>query len=184
MSRRSRQLLLGLASAFAIGSSAAALPEQVTQLIPDWALQGKGEMRWFGLSLYEARLWVPSAASSSTRASPPDGHFALELQYARDITSQRLVEASIDQMKRFGAIDEQRLGKWKLALERVFPNVKSGDVIVGVLKPNQGAEFYHQSRLSGRIDDLDFARTFFAIWLDERTSEPELRKRLLGLPTK
>ena len=87
-------------------------------------------------------------------------------------------------MKRFGAIDEQRLGKWKVALERVFPNVKTGDVIVGVLKPNQGAEFYHQSRLSGRIDDIDFARTFFAIWLDERTSEPELRKRLLGLPAK
>jgi len=141
-------------------------------------------MRWFGFQLYEARLWVPGAASPGVRPSPPEGHFALELQYARDITSQRLVEASIDQMKRFGAIDEKRLSKWKAALEQVFPNVKTGDVIVGVLKPNQGAEFYHQNRLSGRIDDVDFARTFFAIWLDERTSEPELRKRLLGLPAK
>ncbi|MBK9520985.1 MAG: chalcone isomerase family protein [Rhodocyclaceae bacterium] len=184
MKRWSRKLLIVLASALVLGSSAAALPEPITQQTPDWALQGKGEMRWFGFQLYEARLWVPSAASLGARPGPPDGHFALELQYARDITSQRLVDASIDQMKRFGAIDEQRLGKWKVALERVFPNVKTGDVIVGVLKPNQGAEFYHQSRLSGRIDDIDFARTFFAIWLDERTSEPELRKRLLGLPAK
>ena len=71
-----------------------------------------------------------------------------------------------------------------MGISRLSCNVKTGDVIVGVLKPNQGAEFYHQSRLSGRIDDIDFARTFFAIWLDERTSEPELRKRLLGLPAK
>jgi hypothetical protein len=184
MNRCARQFLLGLASVLFVGSSAAALPEPVTQLTPDWSLQGKGEMRWFGFSLYEARLWVPSVTSSSTRTSGLDGPFALELQYTRDIPSQRLVEASIDQMKRFGAIDEQRLEKWKAALERVFPNVKTGEVIVGVLKPNQGAEFYHQNRLSGKIDDVDFARTFFAIWLDERTSEPELRKRLLGLPTK
>ena len=118
------------------------------------------------------------------RSGAPDGAFALELQYARDIPSQRLVEASIDQMKRFGAIEEQRLIRWKSALERVFPNVKTGDVIVGVHKPNQGAEFYHQNRLSGRVDDVEFARTFFAIWLDERTSEPDLRKHLLGLPAK
>ena len=54
MKRWSRKLLIGLASALVLGSSAAALPEPVTQQTPDWALQGKGEMRWFGFQLYEA----------------------------------------------------------------------------------------------------------------------------------
>jgi hypothetical protein len=33
----------------------------------------------------------------------------------------------------------------------------------------------------GNIDDAEFARAFFAIWLDPKTSEPSLRKQLLGL---
>jgi hypothetical protein len=47
--------------------------------------------------------------------------------------------------------------------------------------PTRGAEFYHQGKLTGRIDDVEFAGAFFAIWLDERTREPALRARLLGL---
>jgi hypothetical protein len=34
--------------------------------------------------------------------------------------------------------------------------------------------------LLGTIDDPVFARAFFAIWLDPRTREPQLRNRLLG----
>jgi hypothetical protein len=46
--------------------------------------------------------------------------------------------------------------------------------------PGKGATFYHQGRITGSIDDAEFAETFFAIWLDPRTREPSLRKALLG----
>jgi hypothetical protein len=33
------------------------------------------------------------------------------------------------------------------------------------------------------VKDVNFARLFFGIWLDERTSEPKMRAQLLqGLP--
>jgi hypothetical protein len=148
----------------------------VAELPPDWRIQGQGEMRWFGFRLYEASLWAPDGRWQ------PDGPFALKLRYARDIPSPRLVEASIEEMQRLGGADKARLARWKAELERVFPDVKEGDVIIGMSLPARGATFYHQDRLTGRIDDVEFARAFFAIWLDERTREPALRTRLLGLP--
>jgi hypothetical protein len=42
--------------------------------------------------------------------------------------------------------------------------------------------FFRNGTPIGDIDDREFARAFFAIWLDPRTSEPELRKQLLGEP--
>ena len=168
MKRALRHWLLGLALALAAGASAAVLP-------PDWRLLGQGEMRWFGFRLYAASLWAPDGRWQ------PEQPYALELRYARDIPARRLVEASIEEMQRLGAADPERLARWKVELERVFPDVRSGDVIVGLHQPGSGAEFYHQGRLTGRVDDAGFARSFFAIWLDPRTREPGLRASLLGL---
>lgn len=168
--RRARRWATVLGLSLATGLVAAA----GEVLPPDWRVQGQGEMRWFGLRLYQASLWAPHGR---WRADLP---YALELRYARDIASGRLVQASIEEMQRLGSADDARLGRWKLDLERVFPDVRAGDVIHGVHLPKRGAEFYHQGRLTGRIDDVEFGRAFFAIWLDPRTREPALRASLLG----
>ena len=165
---RYMRLTIALGLALLCGAAAAALPA-------DWRLHGQGEMRWFGLRLYQASLWTPGG---QWQAQQP---YALELRYARDIPSSRLVQASIEEMQRLGTAGNDRLASWKAALGRVFPDVRSGEVIVGMHLPNRGAEFYHQGKLTGRIDDVEFASAFFAIWLDERTREPALRARLLGL---
>lgn len=167
MRLRLRRLLATLALGLATAAAGAPLPA-------DWSVQGRGEMRWFGLHIYDASLWAPGG---KWRGNAP---YALELRYARDIEGRRLVETSIDEMRRLGSLDEARHAAWRAALERVFPDVRSGDTILGLHRPAQGAEFYHQGRLTGRLDDPELAQAFFAIWLDPRTREPGLRARLLG----
>ena len=44
------------------------------------------------------------------------------------------------------------------------------------------ARFVFNGRPLGEIADADFARRFFGIWLDPRTSAPELRAALLRRP--
>jgi hypothetical protein len=66
-------------------------------------------------------------------------------------------------------------------MEQIFPDVRAGDTLIGVYRPGAGAQFYHQERLVGQIDDPEFARAFFSIWLDPRTREPRLRERLIGV---
>jgi hypothetical protein len=151
-----------------------------------WRAQGEGEMRWFGLSIYSARLWTPAGEPLPGLASVATGQpslnhaFALELTYSRDIPGSSLVDTSIDELKRLGARDADTLRRWRDALAVVFPDVRVGEKIVGIREPAGGAAFYHQERLTGRLADPDLASAFFGIWLDPRTREPKLRARLLG----
>lgn len=159
------------------------LAAQVSAAVPEgWRLQGAGEMRWFGFKLYDARFWLPPDVTGAA-AAPLERPFALELRYAREIPSQKLVEASIDEMQRLAAPGDaspERLAAWREALAVVFPDVRPGDTIVGLHRPDGSAEFFHQGRLTGRLADAGLVRRFFAIWLDPRTREPGLRARLLG----
>jgi hypothetical protein len=138
---------------------------------PAWQEWGSGEMRWFGLALYDATLYV---AGQDVERSP----LALHLRYRRDIPRQRLVQASIDEMRRLGA-DPAQLKRWEAELSRVFPDVVSGDSITGIRLPGQGVRFFHQDSVCGEIVDPDFGRWFFAIWLDPKSHSPALREQLL-----
>lgn len=149
--------------------------------LPDaerWQVQGSGEMRWFGFAIYDAKLW------RSGEQWQGDAPYALELTYRRDISAAQLVKTSIDEIVRLGERDEQRLSRWRTALEKVFPSVREGDTIIGVYDPGRGARFYYNGKPSGRIDDAELAAAFFAIWLDPRTRAPELRQRLLAVGDK
>ena len=139
-----------------------------------WQEWGSGEMRWFGLALYDATLYV--AGDEVERAL-----LALQLRYRRDIARARLVQASIAEMRRLGAGPAQ-LQRWEGELARVFPDVASGDSIIGIRLPGQGVRFFHQDSMRGEIADPDFGRWFFAIWLDPRCHSPALREKLLQRP--
>ncbi len=195
-----RRRLLGLGGALALrGPSAAAavLPASAAALAPRGAAAatvhhllaklpsavvaqagelhrlGAGTMRWFGLHVYDAALWVRESAWD------PADTFALDIVYARDIAGKALAESSITEMKRVGFTDEAQHARWLPAMVRMFPDVGRGDRLVG-LNLKSGAMFFNQDRVLGIVDDPVFARAFFAIWLDPRTRESALRNRLLG----
>ncbi len=157
-----------------IGAEALALPEHVAKEFPALRFAGEGRLRWFGLHIYDASLWISGARWSGEQ------EFALDIRYARDIKARKLVQTSADEMRRLGFGDERRLGRWKDEMTRVLPDVRRGEHLTGVNRPGAGAEFYHQGRAVGMIADPEFARAFFAIWLDARTRDPELRQSLIG----
>lgn len=149
-------------------------------VLPDegvrWEVLGDAEMRWLGMRIYDAALWVPQDAGWS-----PDAAFALEIRYGRAIKSRRLVDVSLEEMQRLRVADEARIAAWRGPLEMAFPDVERDDAIVGLRMPDGRVRFFHQGRLTVEIEDPAFAEAFFAIWLDERTREPAMRQRLLGL---
>ena len=138
---------------------------------------GEGEYRWFGLRIYYAQLWA------SQRPVTPDMPLALRVTYTREISNQRLVDTSIEEIRRINGqnVPKETLERWRVALARVLPDIRTGDSLTGVYLPAQGARFYANDRLTGEIDDLALARAFFAIWLDPATRAPALRRHLLGL---
>lgn len=168
-----RLVLLALFFA-ATAQALPALPPTESSGLRRW---GSGEMRWFGLALYRATLWVADESPESLNSST----IALQLDYLRDIPRERLVQTSLDEMRRLGA-DEAQLGRWESELRRVFPDVKAGESIVGVHYPGRGAGFFHQGQATGEVNDSEFARRFFAIWLAPESRSPGLRTALLKRP--
>lgn len=133
---------------------------------------GSAPFRRFGFLVYEATLWA-----GDNPANPP---LALRLDYKRTIAGRAIAEASVKEMQTF-VDDPARLARWGEQMQRIFPDVQNGDHILGVWQPD-GALFYQGERLIGALRDADFARAFFSIWLDSRTSAPALREALLRPP--
>ncbi len=171
-----RAWALVLAFAFAAAASPPPLPAAVTAQLPALKPLGDARFRVLAWHVYDATLWVAADAYA------PDAALALDIRYAMDIRGADLSTRSIEEMRKLGHRDPARLARWEDAMRRVFPDIRAGERLVGVHLPGREARFYNQQGLLGAVADAEFARAFFAIWLDERTSEPQLRRRLLGLP--
>lgn len=135
---------------------------------------GSGKFTWFGMTVYRATLLTADGSFSST------DRYALQIDYQFDFTRQQLARSSLEQIERlYGKqADGERLIQ---QLQAVFCDVRSGDHILGLHQPGEGAWFYNDEGLIGELDDPRLAQAFFDIWLAPGTSEPELRRQLLGL---
>jgi hypothetical protein len=151
-----------------------ALPGLVKSMLPDARAVGHGTLRWLGFHVYDATLWTDGAAWSERVP------FALDIRYARSVPGHKLAETSVDEMRRLNVGSEEQLQRWGHAMNLIFPDVAPGDRLIGFNLPERGVAFYSAKRLLGYVNDVNFARAFFAIWLDARTSKPELRDALLG----
>lgn len=145
--------------------------------VPDAQMIGKGDLRWFGLAIYSARLWGQARPTSFEQP------FALELIYRRNIKRDALVQASLDEMRRTlgSRLDEKKLSQWQQEMQQAFVDVAPGQQITGVYLPGLGCRFYVNGQLHHEVADLEFARAFFSIWLGPEPHSPQLREDLLGL---
>ena len=126
--------------------------------------------------VYEATLYAPEGIWRKDRP------FALSLHYLRDISGREIADRSVQGMRKQGYIDEITLAAWYSQMRSIFPDVQNGTVLSGIFIPGRDTFFYEGDRLIGIIKGDLFAQWFFGIWLSENTSEPQLRKKLLGLP--
>ena len=151
---------------------------EVTGLLPDARLHGSATLRFFGLDIYQASLWVPAGFDAARWSQQT---FALQLTYLRDLQGRAIAQRSVAEMRRQDTLDDALAGQWEARMAALFPDVRRGDRITGVYLPGRGARFVHNGRELGEVADPLFARMFFGIWLAPQTSEPALRTALLGL---
>jgi hypothetical protein len=156
---------------------AAAAPVELAGELPGARLQGSGRLRFVGLRVYDIRLWTTERPADRSDWSVP---LALEIEYARAVDGKLIAERSLDEMRRQAALTPAQAERWLAEMTRLFPDVREGDRLTGVKQPDRGARFFHNGRFTGEVDDPQFARRFFGIWLAPQTSQPQLREQLLG----
>jgi hypothetical protein len=149
------------------------------QILPGSRPSEAQRLKIWGFEIYDARLWTRPEFSVQQYSTQS---FGLELTYLRKFEGKDIAKRSIEEMKRVGKVNAEQEALWLKAMTDIFPTVGKGDKLLGVYKPNEGAEFWlHQKRL-GLIPDPQFAKLFFGIWLHEATSAPEIRQAWMNKP--
>ena len=131
------------------GRHGAALPLVVQQSTPGLALRGEGQLRWFGLLAYRARLWSPGGRATSALNGP----LALEIQYARHFRGEQLAARSVDEMRHTGAGSDDQRRTWGEAMANTFRDVDAGDCILGVTLASGATQFFRNGAPLGANAD-------------------------------
>jgi hypothetical protein len=190
-----RQFAIGL-GALALAAMAASLPAparaedvedipsapppHITAELGSAHLYGAGLFRYFGFHIYDAFLWVGPAGFSPD--NPYAEPFALDIRYARKFKGSAINQTTIDEWERLDIANDQTRHAWIEKLDGVMPDVVPDQHLTGIFSPTDGWKLYSDGKLVGAIQDVAFAKAFFAIWLDPRTKAPALRQHMLNLP--
>jgi hypothetical protein len=161
-------------------ASTASAPAPVAQAITGAREQGHGRLVVLGFSIYDAKLWT---AESFAPAQYERELFALELRYLRNFKGEAIAERSLKEMRNVGQVSDERAAQWLAEMKRTFPDVKKGDQLIGIHRPDGSAGFVLNGKPIGEVRDPEFTRLFFGIWLSTRTSAPKLRSALIGAAT-
>ncbi|NDV90253.1 hypothetical protein GTH32_03470 [Alteromonas sp. 345S023] len=160
-------------SLFAQQSSTQSLSYVIDE-VPNAKVVGKGMFTYYFWDVYEATLFAPNG---KWQATPP---FALQLRYQRALKGRKIAQRSVDEIRKQGIEDPERLAVWMEKMSKIFPDVDDGDTLTGIATKEKISVFYFNGEQVGKIDDTAFTTHFFNIWLGENTSEPDFRKTLLN----
>ena len=160
-------MLLSTTSVFAQG--------YIEKLIPEAKMVGQGRFSALVWNIYDAALYT---SDGQWKKEEP---FALSLTYLRYLNGKKIADRSIQEIRKQGFSDEIKLATWHAQMRQIFPDVSEGVVLTGIRTKEGVSIFYKNGQEIGRINDSEFSRHFFDIWLSEKTSAPDLRRKLLGI---
>lgn len=169
------KLALALLS-LALATPNAFANEVIKKSIADASVVGEGRLTVAFWDVYDATLYAPEGKWDVSKP------FALSIRYFRNISGKDIADRSVQEMRAQGFDDEVKLAAWNAQLKNIIPDVQNGSVLSAIFVPGQKTAFYDGKEPIGSIKGNEFAQRFFDIWLSEDTSEPELRRKLLGLP--
>lgn len=129
------------------------------------------KFRYWGFHVYNIEY--------SQQEQYPKAPYLLELKYFRSLKGVKIAERSGEEMLKLGG-PEQKVQDWTAQMKTIFPDVSSGDSIRGFVDKDKKSYFCQKGKILGTVNDPEFADYFFGIWLNEKTSRPDIRKKLLG----
>lgn len=159
---------------FALILSALLASSVMATQLDDLQKVGKAKLQVWFFDVYMSELYSPSGQYQA-------GQFplALKIRYLRDIESQSLIEQTRKQWLHLGYSDKQTQ-RWLTRLARIWPDIKANDELTLVARSADESEFYFNDQSLATIEDSGFGQQFLAIWLDEKSNYPSLRKQLIG----
>ena len=168
-------LFIWLSGHFA--SHATSPPPAELQNVMNVQHMGTARLKMLGFQIYDINLWVAPDFSADNYVN---SSFAIDITYLRNFANDAVAERSIKEMRGIDNMTNEQQEQWLAQMRKLFPNIKKGDRLFGIHKVGEGAVFKMNGKAIGEVRDSEFARIFFGIWLSPKTSQPQMRKELLG----
>ncbi|MDI7776266.1 hypothetical protein [Asticcacaulis sp. EMRT-3] len=143
--------------------------------VPQPEKVGTGRLNIVMMPILDVTLFAPQAHWR------PDAPFALQVTFLRPLQGHKLAGHALDEMRHIGLDGDPHLNVWGQKLSAVLPDVTRGDVLTGVRDAAGGTSFFMGAERLGHFADPSFSDAFFGICLSPRTSQPALRREVLGL---
>lgn len=135
---------------------------------------GKASLKKLFFHVYDATLYAPGG-----KYDPAKKH-ALELTYQMDFDSKEIIDRSIDEIRHAQKVSADQEKQWREELAPLIPDVNEGDRIRATATPGKSIVFAHNEKATGTLTDKTLVEPFMNIWLGSKTTEPKLRKKLIG----
>lgn len=172
MRRAAAVLLLSLLPALPLAAETA--PTEVRAHLGAPQPLGRAEYRWLGARLYEATLYT-----AGTPRFDWDAPLALQLVYARRLSGQTLVDATMAELDRIeGAAPDHAVIRDKLMT--CFRDVGDGDRYVAVAADADAVDFWLNGRKTCTLALTEAKRRLLGIWLSAESRSARLARQLRG----
>ena len=184
-------LLLPSAAAPAAEVEGVKLPEriQIAADGPELVLNGAGvRVRLIFIKIYVAALYLPAKMDNGEAILRDNRPSRLFLQMLRNLTANQLT-SSINDALHETLTPEQRLPleprlKQFNAIFDALLELKEGVQIAIDCLPQLGTIIRINGEEKGRIPGADFNQALLRIWIGDQSRDPQLRKAMLGIPSK
>ena len=152
-----------------------------TDIVPVALNNVKSQLTLVGKAKFSVLFWdiYDSALFSVSGDYQAQNAYLFEINYLRDISKKDLIERTIEQWQHIG-VAEQDYAPYLTQLEALWPDISKGDQLAMWFNGDITA-FYFNQKLQGQIEGQEFSEMFVNIWLSPQTSQPKLRKKLLGM---
>ena len=116
---------------------------EVMNVLPGAQRAGSARLSVWGFDVYDATLYVAPGFRADAWAQ---SRLALELHYLRGFDGDDIAERSLEEMRRAGPIAAPQANRWLSEMKQAFPDVKKGDRLLGVYRPDEGVLFFHNGK--------------------------------------
>ncbi len=151
--------------------------KQLSELINTSAFITTGEATFSVLfwDLYKSRL---KTTTGKYPISFDEDQLIFQIDYLADISKEDLIKRTVEQWQHQD-IPKGVYQPYISQLSSIWPSITEGDSLA-ILVTKDSSIFYYNNQSVGVIKDNFFGKLFIDIWLDEKTSQPSLRKQLIG----
>nr|WP_275074599.1 chalcone isomerase family protein [Pseudoalteromonas ostreae] len=139
----------------------------------DFKVVGEARFEYLFWDVYQAQLATPSGTYQFGNHPTK-----LTLTYLRDFAAKDIIKATNEQWQHLGK--KEIINKYDAQLSALWPDIKKGESLSFITDENGVGTFYFNDKKLGVIEHRGFGDDFLAIWLDVNTSEPQMRKQLIG----